>query len=159
MANPPRGLPRQWEDGGGAFGRWYGEQLLAGTTNRTAVLLAELGWHEDPRYLACTSTNALARIFHAVAFTFIDRTDSGRKTFALSNFAGATAGGFVGMALLPGHYGDVTHAEQRTLRGVGTVAVRNLVTEFRPEWLPILKKIQVPKILPEWWTPRRDRRP
>jgi hypothetical protein len=159
MLHPPPLYPREWKDGGGAFGRWYGEQIVTSTSNRTGRLLAQVALHEDPRYVPSGSDNAFIRIAHAVAFTFVDKTDSGHNTFAFSNFAGAAAGGFVGMGLLPNRYNDVTHAEQRALRGLGTVAVRNIVTEFRPEWAPVLRKIHVPKILPEWWTPKHPQHP
>jgi hypothetical protein len=156
MLHPPPNVPRQWEDGGGALGRWYGEQIAASTTRRTAQLLAEVALHEDPRYVPSGSENTLMRIGHAVAFTFVDKTDSGHNTFALSNFAGAAAGGFAGMVLLPNGYNDLAHAERRALRGLGSVAVRNIITEFRPQWAPILRKIHIPKILPEWWTPKHS---
>jgi hypothetical protein len=159
MLNPPRRYPREWKDGGGAFGRWYGEQIASSTSRRTGQLLAEVALHEDPRYVPSGSKNTLIRIFHAVAFTFVDKTDSGHNTFAFSNFAGAAAGGFVGMGLLPDGYNDVTHAEQRALRGLESVAIRNIVTEFRPEWGPILRKIHIPRILPEWWTPKHPQHP
>ena len=159
MLNPPRRYPRQWEDGGGAFGRWYGEQIATSTSNRTGQLLVEVALHEDPRYVPSGSTNALVRTFHAVAFSFVDKTDSGHNTFAFSNFAGAAAGGFVGMGFLPDGYNDVTHAERRALRGLESDAIRNIVTEFRPEWAPILRKIHIPSILPEWWTPKHPQHP
>jgi hypothetical protein len=159
MLNPPPHYPREWKDGGGAFGRWYGEQIAASTSNRTGQLLAEVALHEDPRYVPSSSKNTLVRTFHAVAFTFVDKTDSGRNTFAFSNFAGAAAGGFVGMAMLPDGYNDGPHAERRALRGLETIAVRNILTEFRPEWSPILRKIHVPSILPEWWTPKHPQQP
>src|SRR5208282_5170062 len=89
MLNPPSRCAREWKDGGGAFGKWYGEQMAAGTSRRTGQFLAAVAWHEDPRYVPSGSKNVLARTFHAVAFTFVDRTDSGHKTFAFSNFAGA----------------------------------------------------------------------
>lgn len=159
MLNPPPHYPREWEDGGGAVGRWYEEQIVASTSNRTGQLLAEVALHEDPRYVPSKNTNALVRTFHSVAFTFVDKTDSGRNTFALSNFAGAAAGGFVGMGMLPAGYDDVPHAGRRALRNLETIAVRNILTEFRPEWAPILRKIHIPSILPEWWTPERPRQP
>ena len=152
MAKPPSGYPRQWLDGGGAFGRWYGEQFVSSTSNRTGRLLGQLAFHEDPRYVPSGSKNTLIRISHALMFTVIDKTDSGRNTFAFSNFAGAAAGGFVGMAMFPDGHDDVVHAEQRALRGLETIALRNIVTEFRPEWEPTLKRIHIPKILPVWWT-------
>jgi hypothetical protein len=159
MLHPPRGYPRQWEDGGGAFGRWYGEQIAASTANRTGQVLVEVALHEDPRYVPSRSTNVLIRTLHAVAVTFVDKTDSGRNTFAFSNFAGAEAGGLVGMGMLPNGLNDVTHAERRALRGLESVAIRNIITEFRPQWAPVLRKIHVPSILPEWWTPKHPQHP
>jgi hypothetical protein len=159
MLHPPHGYPREWEDGGGAFGRWYGAQFASSTANRTGRLLAQVALHEDPRYVPSGSKNFIMRISHAFAFTFIDKTDSGRNTFAFSNFAGAAAGGFVGMGFLPAGHDDLAHAEQRALRGLETIAVRNIVTEFRPEWEPTLKKIHIPSILPAWWTPKRSSEP
>jgi hypothetical protein len=159
MLHAPRGYPREWEDGGGALGRWYGEQVAAGTSNRTGQFLAEVALHEDPRYVPSGSRNALLRMFHAAAFTFVDKTDSGHNTFAFSNFAGAAAGGFVGMGILPEGFNDAAHAERRALRGVESIAIRNMITEFRPEWAPILRKIHIPSILPEWWTPKRPPHP
>lgn len=159
LLNPPPHYPREWEDGGGAFGRWYGEQIAASTSNRSGQLLAEVALHEDPRYVPSRSKSAVLRTFHAVAVTFVDKTDSGCNTIAFSNFAGAAAGGFVGMGMLPTGYNDVTHAERRALRGLETTAVRNILTEFRPQWAPILKKIRVPSILPEWWTPKPPQQP
>jgi hypothetical protein len=159
MLHPPSGYPREWEDGGGAFGRWYGDEFISSTSNRTGRLLAQIALREDPRYVPSGSRNFAMRISHALAFTLIDKTDSGRNTFAFSNFAGAAAGGFVGMGFYPDGHNDVAHAEQRALRGLETIAVRNIVTEFRPEWEPILRKIHIPSILPVWWTRRRPSQP
>jgi hypothetical protein len=159
LMHPPPQFPRDWKDGGGAFGRWYSEQIAAASANRTAALLTQIVGHEDPRYVPSTSRNVALRTFHAIAFTFVDKTDSGHNTFALSSFAGAAAGGFMGMAFLPDGYAGATHAEQRALRGLATVAVRNITTEFRPQWAPILRRIHVPSILPEWWTRRPPPQP
>jgi hypothetical protein len=159
MLHPPRGYPREWKDGGGALGRWYGEQIAADTSNRTGQLLGEVALHEDPRYVPSASKNDLIRIFHAVAFTFVDKTDSGRNTVAFANLAGAAAAGFVGMGILPDGFNDVTHAQRRAVRGLESIAIRNIITEFRPEWAPVLRKIHIPRILPEWWTPQRPQHP
>jgi len=159
MLHPPRGYPREWEDGGGALGRWYGEQLAASTSNRTGQFLAEVALHEDPRYVPSASKSSLNRIFHAVAFTFVDKTDSGHNTIAFSNFTGAAAGGFVGMGILPNGFNDVTHAQRRAVRELESIAIRNIITEFRPEWAPVLRKIHIPSILPEWWSPKHPQQP
>ena len=159
LAHPPRGYSHDWVDGGGAFGRWYGEQIAASTAYRTAQVLTAVAWHEDSRYLPSGSKNMLIRTFHAIGFTFIDKNDSGHDTFAFSNFAAAAVGGFSGMVVLPPGHKDARQAEQRALRGLGSVAVRNMVTEFRPQWAPILRRIRVPSILPEWWTRQRPDAP
>ncbi len=152
MARPPKGYPREWLDGGGAYGRWYGQQIAASTCNRSARLLGQIAFHEDPRYVPSGSRNPFMRIGRAVAFTLVDKSDGGHNIVAIGNLAGAMAGGFIGMAYLPPGHDDVTHAEQRALRGLEAIAVRNIVTEFRPQWEPTLKRIHIPQVLPAWWT-------
>jgi hypothetical protein len=157
MANPKSHYPREWKDGGGAFGRIYGDSLAMATSQRTARFLTGVALHEDPRYVRSNSKNPLMRTMHAVAFTFIDKTDSGRNTIAFSNFAGAAAGGFVGNAYLPHGYNDLTHAEQRMAIQFGSIAIQNIAAEFQPQWGPLVRKLRIQKILPAWWVPEREK--
>jgi hypothetical protein len=159
MANPPNHYPRDWKDGAGAFGRIYGYKVADRTSRDTAQFLTSLLLHEDPRYQRSMSTNALRRTLHALAFTVVDKTDSGGNTFAASNFASAAAGGFVGMGILPNGYNDLTHAEQRMASEFLQIAIGNIATEFEPQWGPWAKKIRLPKILPAWWVPRHPGQP
>ncbi len=154
MANPPNHYPRDWKDGAGAFGRIYGYKVGDRTSRDTAQFLTGLLLHEDPRYQRSTSTNAFRRTLHALAFTVVDKTDSGRNTLAASNFASAAAGGFVGMGILPNGYNDLTHAEQRMASEFLQIAIGNIAAEFEPQWGPWVKKIRLPKILPAWWVPQ-----
>jgi hypothetical protein len=156
MANPKSHYPREWRDGTGAFGRLYGDSLATVTSERTARFLTAAALHEDSRYVRSSSTNPLARTAHALAFTFIDKTDSGRNTIAFSNFAGAAAGGFVGTAYLPHGYNDLTHAEQRMAFQFANIAIQNVAAEFQPQWGPLVRKLHIQKILPEWWVPRHE---
>ena len=125
MLNPPNHYPRDWKDGAAAFGRIYGYKEADRASRETAQFLTGFLLHEDPRYQRSTSNNAFRRIFHALAFTVIDKTDSGRNTLAVSNFASAAAGGFVGMGILPSGYNDVTHAEQRMASEFLQIAIGN----------------------------------
>jgi hypothetical protein len=159
MLNPKSQYPRVWKDGAGAFGRIYGDHLATITSRRTASFLTQAALHEDSRYKPSTSTNPFVRTFHALAFTFVDKTDGGHNTIAVSNFAGAAAGGFVGMAYLPHGFNDVTHAEQRMALEFATTAAGNVAAEFEPQWGPILKKLRIPKILPPWWVPLHAKQP
>ena len=156
IANPRNHYPREWSQGAGAYGRLYGDALATAASTRTARFLTGVALHEDPRYLRSTSKNPLARTMHAVGFTLIDKTDSGRNTIALSNFAGAAAGGFVGQAYLPPGFNDVTHAEQRMAFQFGSIAFQNIAAEFQPQWGPIVRKLRIQKIIPEWWVPQHD---
>jgi hypothetical protein len=155
MLNPPSHYPREWKDGPQAFGRHYGNIVATATARETAAMLASVALHEDPRYRPSGSTNVLFRTFHALSYTVVDRTDSGRRTIAVSNFAGAAAGGLVGMAYLPNGFNDATHAEQRMAAQFATLAIHNLAAEFYPQWGPIVRKLRIPRLLPEWWVPQR----
>lgn len=154
------GYPPEWTDGAGAYGRLYGNALATATSKRTAAFLTEAVLHEDPRYKpAAIGTGTLGRIGHALAFTLIDRTDSGNRTFAFNNFASAAAGGFVGMAYMPPGYNDLTHAGQRSLSGLGAIGIANISREFAPQWGPLAHKLHVFSVLPAWWTSTRPRQP
>jgi hypothetical protein len=154
MANPKKDYPREWQDGMGAFGRIYGNALAERSARSTADFGTQVLFHEDPRYQRSNSANPVLRVGHALVWTFVDKSDSGRRTFALSTFTSSAAGGFVGMAYLPDGYNDVTHAEQRMVMGIGTRAISNILTEFEPVWGPWAAKLRVPKLLPAWWVPQ-----
>jgi hypothetical protein len=155
MLNPPSKYPKEWKDGAAAFGRNYGYRVADHTSRNTAQFLTGALLHEDPRYLRSTSANPFVRTVHALAFTIFDKTDSGKTTFAASNFASAAAGGFVGMGILPNGYNDVTHAEQHMASEFLQIGIGNVLTEFEPQWGPWAKKLRIPRILPGWWVPER----
>jgi len=152
MADSPKHYPRDWRDGGPAFGRNFGDCLATELAANTGRYLAGTLAHEDPRYYPDRSKNALHRTFHALAFTLVDRSDTGHPMLAVSNLAGSAAAGFVGMAYLPSGYNDITHAGQRasgTLGGyVPTLlvgyATGNLLYEFTPEFKWLGRKLHLP---------------
>jgi hypothetical protein len=159
MVNPPSKYPKEWKDGAGAFGRNYGYRLADRTSRNTGQFLTGALLREDPRYLRSASTNPFARTVHALVFTIFDKTDSGRTTFAASNFAAAAAGGFVGMGILPHGYNDITHAEQHMASEFLQIGIGNVLTEFEPQWGPWAKKLRIPKLLPGWWVPEHQHHP
>jgi hypothetical protein len=61
MANPRNHYPRDWKDGGGVFGRLYGDSIAMTTSGRTARFLTGVALHQDPRYLRSNSKNPLMR--------------------------------------------------------------------------------------------------
>lgn len=133
IANPPSHYPLEWKQGSEAFGRNYGDAFAERVTFHTAQALTGIITREDPRYEPSSSHNVLARSFHALAFTFVDRSDSGHPMPAVSNFVGAAAGGFVGNAYLPSGFDNLTHAGQRATVRFGFAAGGNLFREFVPQ--------------------------
>ncbi len=154
MTNVPDQYPHEWHSGAGAYGRLYGDSFARTGAASIARFSTSVLRHEDPRYHRSQSTFFPARLGHAIAFTFVDRTDSGHPTIAMSNFTGAAAGGFIGNAYLPAGFDDLTHAGQRTTILFGGMAVQNIATEFAPEIGHFLMKVHVPHIPmpPVWWT-------
>ena len=145
MVHPPRDFPKEWKDGPGAFGRNFGADLArhtAGGLTRFATAAVD---GEDPRYYPSTSGRAVPRFVHAVLFTVSNRSNSGHRTFALSNFTGAAAAGFVGMPYEPAGFNNVTHATQRAGLELITFTGHNLVTEFSPEIYRGLRAMHAPE--------------
>jgi hypothetical protein len=157
MVDPPSAYPRAWKDGGGAFGRNYGNDFARHASAETGRFLTGAILHEDFRYRPSTSRNPLVRSFHALAFTFVDRSDSGHRQIALANFVGAGAGGFVGELYLPPGFNNRSHAETQVAIQFGTYAGRNLLREFEPELLKLAVKLHFPHTdfpVPVWWVKR-----
>jgi hypothetical protein len=154
MADPPATYPRDWRLGAGAFGRNYGSALASRTSLETGRFLTAALLHEDFRYRPSTSKNPIVRTFHALAFTFVDKSDSEHNRIAFANFVGAGASGFVGNLYLPAGFNDLSHAETRTAIAFGGFAAQNLLREFTPELLKATRKWHTPfpRIpLPAWW--------
>jgi hypothetical protein len=154
MANPPRNYPHEWRAGAEAFGRDYGDSFARAGAESIGRFSASVLLHEDPRYRRSESTSFPARLGHAVAFTFVDRTDGGHPTVAISNFTGAAASGFIGNAYLPAGFDNLTHAGQRSAIAFSGIAAQNVLQEFAPDLAPLLRKIHVRHIPipPVWWT-------
>jgi hypothetical protein len=154
MAHPPALYPRDWKDGGEAFGRIYGSDLANRAAKETGRYAAAAILHEDFRYRPSGSKDPLARVFHALAFTVVDRSDSGQNRLAVANLVAAGAGGFAGQLYMPTGFNNLSHAETRTAVAFGGFAAQNLLREFSPELGKVSKKLKVPYLdlpIPEWW--------
>ena len=154
MAHPPDHYPREWRDGAGAFGRNYGSELGRHTAGGLTHFATAWVDGEDARYFRSTSSNPGRRFVHAMLFTIVDRTNSGRRTLALSNFAGSTAAGFVGNLWEPDGFNDTTHALQRSALEFGTFGGANIFAEFSPDLSHLMRKMHIPGRLADAILPR-----
>jgi hypothetical protein len=37
------------------------------------------------------------------------------------------------------------------------IAIQNIAAEFQPQWGPLVRKLRIQKILPEWWVPQHEK--
>jgi len=155
MAKPNYNYPNDWHQGMQGYGRIYGSAFGTKVATQTARYAASALLREDYRYVPSTSTEFFPRVFHAVGFIFVDRSDSGERRPAYSNFAGAAAGGFVPNLWLPDGFNDGTHGAERMGTQFGGFAIQNVLREFTPDLFRLLHghHIPFPQLpLPEWWT-------
>ena len=64
-----------------------------------------------------------------------------------------------GMAYLPSGFNDVSHASQRVATEFLGIVIANVSREFAPQWVPVARKLHIPKIMPAWWVPEHPQHP
>lgn len=144
MANPPKAYPKEWRQGFPALARNYGDFMGSWASVQGGKFVAASVLHEDPRYFTSTNRSFFGRVFNTVRYVVIDRSDSGHPRPALSNVAGAFAGGFVGNAYLPDPYADASHGLRRSAIALTGFVTSNLGDEFHPEIHKLAKKVHLP---------------
>jgi len=144
MAYPPKAYPPEWRQGVAGFARNYGDFIASWTAVQGGKFVVAAATHEDPRYVTSTRSGLLPRTMHALRFVFIDRSDSGGNRLAISNLAGAAAGGFVGGAYLPDGYNNASHAYSRSALALSGFFTSNLADEFHPEIVKLAHKLHIP---------------
>jgi hypothetical protein len=144
LAHPPSHYPHDWRVGPGGLGRNYGADLARHTTGGLTHFSTAAILREDPRYYPSASANPARRLVHSLAFTLLDRSNSGRRTIAFSNLAGSAAAGFVGMAIYPDGFNDTAHACQQAAFEMSAFAAHNVLAEFSPEVTRMLHKLHFP---------------
>lgn len=161
LAGTRDNYPEDWQPSWTGYGHQFGHGLAMWGTRNTAYYTAAILLHEDPRYAPSVSNRFLIRSSHALAFAFVDRSDSGHPMPAAGNFAAAISTGLVGTTYLPPGYDDMTHAGQRAVIMMGLFGATNLLREFSPELGAMARKLHLPYgtakggFLPEWWVPEK----
>jgi hypothetical protein len=144
MANPPKAYPPEWRQGFPAFARNYGDFMASWALVQGGKFVAASILHEDPRYFTSTNRSFFGRVFNTIRYVVIDRGDSGRPRLALSNMAGALAGGFVGNAYLPDPNANASRGFRRSALALTGFVTSNLADEFHPEIHKLAKKFHMP---------------
>ena len=76
--------PREWKQGGGAFGDRFGSSFTGYVIRQTLESGAAAALHEDDRYFPSTDTGFWKRTKHAVVSVFIARNQAGNLRFSYS---------------------------------------------------------------------------
>ena len=111
------------------FATAYGDQMIGNMM--TEGIVPSL-FHQDPRYFRLGEGSAKSRLGYALSRIFICKTDSGAKTFNVSEWGGNAAA----TAISNAYYPDTRNANdnvQKLLIACATDAFSNVLKEFWPD--------------------------
>jgi hypothetical protein len=124
----------EFRQGASGYGRYYwhafADQAI-GNYFTEAIVPSLTG--EDSRYYTLGHGNFLHRSGYAVSRLFITRTDSGGRTFNISEIGGNLAGAAVSDSYYPSRERTWTKTQQKWFTQVGLDGVFNLFKEFWPD--------------------------
>lgn len=129
--NMAQGRYREFDDGVGAVGKYYGTAFLDQTasTYMSSAIFPSL-FHQDPRYYRLGEGTVSHRGLYAISRVFITPGDRGNPEFNVSEIAGS---GFAS-ALANAYYPERTRSANDTLTRwatqIGTDAFFNVLKEF-----------------------------
>lgn len=111
------------------FATAYGDQMIGNMM--TEGIVPSL-MHEDPRYFRLGEGSTKSRAFYALTRIFVDRRDSGRATFNVSEWGGNA----LSAAISNAYYPDTRDAKdnlEKLLIACATDAFSNVLKEFWPD--------------------------
>jgi hypothetical protein len=111
------------------FAAAYGDQMIGNMM--TEGFMPSL-LHDDPRYFRLGEGTKWHRALYALGAIFVDRRDSGRKSFNFSEWSGNSVAVAISNAYYPSTR-DVSDNVQRLLMACGTDALSNVLKEFWPD--------------------------
>jgi hypothetical protein len=124
----------EFGSGGKAFGRYYWHAVAdQAVGNYMTEAIAPALTHEDPRYYTLGRGGFLKRTSYAVSRLLITRTDSGGRTFNVSEIVGNGAGAGISDAYYPSRERTWTKTGQKWLTQIALDGVFNVLKEFWPD--------------------------
>jgi hypothetical protein len=120
--------------GAAGFGKYYWHVFVDGAIeNYMTEAIIPAATKEDPRYYTLGKGGFVKRTSYAVSRLFITRTNSGGRTFNLSEIVGAGAAAGIGNAYYPAESNPWVKTYQRWGTQVGLDGVFNVIKEFWPD--------------------------
>ena len=120
--------------GAAGYGQYYWHNFVDGAIENymTEAILPTLT-KEDPRYYTIGKGPFLKRTGYAISRLVITRTDSGGRTFNISEVVGAGAAAGIGNAYYPAGHNPWVKTYQRWGTQVGLDGIFNVLKEFWPD--------------------------
>ena len=120
--------------GAEGYGKYYWHIFVDGAIeNYMTEAIVPAATREDPRYYTLGKGGFVKRTGYAVSRLFITRTNSGKRTFNLSEIVGAGAAAGIGNAYYPAESNPWVKTYQRWGTQVGLDGVFNVLKEFWPD--------------------------
>ena len=120
--------------GAGGYGNYFAHTFADDTVENYMVeAIVPSMTKEDSRYYTLGKGGVLKRSGYALSRLFITRSDSGNRTFNLSEVVGAGAAAGVGNAYYPADQNQLVKTYQRWLSQIAQDGLGNLFKEFWPD--------------------------
>jgi hypothetical protein len=123
-----------FRQGAAGYGRYYWHVFVDGAIeNYMTEAIVPAATKEDPRYYTLGKGGFFKRSGYAISRLFITRTDSGGRTFNLSEVVGAGAAAGIGNLYYPRESNEFVKTYQRWGTQVGLDGVFDVLKEFWPD--------------------------
>ena|ERR1700737_773019 len=124
----------EFGNGGSGYGRYYWHAVADQAVGNymTEAIVPSLT-HEDPRYYTLGHGGFFKRTGYAVSRLLVTRTDSGGRTFNISEIVGNGAGAGISNTYYPSRERTWTKTGQKWITQIGLDGVFNILKEFWPD--------------------------
>jgi hypothetical protein len=125
--------PREWGQGGGAYGERFASTLAWSGIHSTLAFGLDSALHQDPRYYRSLRTGFWRRSAHAFRGTILTRTDSGGETFSTWRIGSAYGAAYLSNLWYPARLDTARQGFVDGSLGLGLSFASNLGSEFWPD--------------------------
>jgi hypothetical protein len=127
------GAPKEWGQGGAAYGKRFGSTLAWSGIHSTLAFGLDSALHQDPRYFRSGGTGFWRRSGHALRGTFLTRTDSGGETVSTWRIGSAYGAAFLSNQWYPDRLNTARLGFIQGSVTLGFDLIANLGAEFWPD--------------------------
>jgi hypothetical protein len=125
--------PREWGQGGGAYGKRFASALGGSAIRSTLAFGLDSTLHQDPRYFRSHDTGVFRRTVHSFRGTILTRTDSGGETLSTWRLGSDYGAAFLSNEWYPDRINTVRLGAMQGSLHLGFDFVSNLGVEFWPD--------------------------